>query len=360
VRSPKQPRLRDPDEEIPRLIEVLHRTESRLEELTAGEVDSVTSRDGRVLLLRRSQDRLRQGEAARQSAVLNALPLNIALLDGQGRIVSVNEAWRRYAQENGLQTPDRGVGANYLEICDRARGSDASEAREVARGIRSVLSGEARHFSCEYPCHTSAKRCWWRLIVAPLIGDRPNGVVVLHLDVSAEWQIELDLRASELRFRQMAESIRDVFFLNEAASGRALYISPAYEEIWGRRCTELYTNPEAWLESIHPEDRTTTQAQYLLGKSTGKFGYQFRIVRPDGTIRWIKARGFPVCDDAGVIVRIAGIAQDITERKRAEQEVRELDRRISDMIGKMQLLSVMLDDQARITYCNDYFLALSG
>jgi PAS domain S-box-containing protein len=233
--APKQPRLCDPDEEIPGLIEVLHRAESRLEELTAGEVDAVTSRDGRVLLLRRSQDRLRQSEASRQSAILNALPVNVALLNSQGRIVSVNEAWRRYARENGLQTPGAGVGANYVEICDRARGSDGSEARDVARGIRSVLSGEVRHFSREYPCHTSTKRSWWRLMVAPLIGDRPNGAVVLHLDVSAE-----------------------------------------------------------------------------------------------------------------------------SERRRAEQELRELDRRVSDMLGKMQLLSVMLDDQARITYCNDYFLRLTG
>lgn len=233
--APKQPRLCDSDEEIPGLIEVLHSTESRLEELTAGEVDAVTSRDGRVLLLRRSQDRLRQSEASRQSAILNALPVNVALLNSQGCIVSVNEAWRRYARENGLQTPGAGVGANYVEICDRARGSDASEAQDVARGIRSVLSGAARHFSREYPCHSSTKRSWWRLMVAPLIGDRPNGVVVLHLDVSAE-----------------------------------------------------------------------------------------------------------------------------SERWQAEQEVRELDRRISDMLGKMQLLSVMLDDQARITYCNDYFLRLTG
>ena len=233
--APKQPRLCDSDEEIPGLIEVLHSTESRLEELTAGEVDAVTSRDGRVLLLRRSQDRLRQSEASRQSAILNALPVNVALLNSQGCIVSVNEAWRRYARENGLQTPGAGVGANYVEICDRARGSDASEAQDVARGIRSVLSGAARHFSREYPCHSSTKRSWWRLMVAPLIGDRPNGVVVLHLDVSAE-----------------------------------------------------------------------------------------------------------------------------SERWQAEQELRELDRRISDMLGKMQLLSVMLDDQARITYCNDYFLRLTG
>jgi diguanylate cyclase (GGDEF)-like protein/PAS domain S-box-containing protein len=357
--APKQPRSCDPDEEIPGLIEALHKTESRLEELTAGEVDSVTSRDGRVLLLRRSQDRLRRSEASRQSAILDALPVNVALLDGQGRIVSVNEAWRRYARENGLQTPDAGVGASYLEICDRARGSDVSEARAVARGIRSVLSGEAQHFNLEYPCHTSARKSWWRLMVAPLMGDRPNGVVIIHLDVSVECQIALDLRASELRFRQMAESIRDVFFLYDASTGRNLYISPAYEEIWGRPCADLRTNPEAWLESIHPEDRATIRAQYLLGKSTNKFAYEFRIVRPDGAIRWIKARGFPVCDEAGVTVRLAGIAQDVTEREHAEQEVRELDRRMSDMLGKMQLLSVMLDDQARITYCNDYFLALT-
>ena len=119
---------------------------------------------------------------------------------------------------------------------------------------------------------------------------------------------------SESRFRQMAENIRDVFFLRDADSGRMLYISPAYEEIWGRSCESLYANPESWTEAIHPDDRASTYEKYKKGMSAGKYEFEYRIVRPDGSIRWIEARGFPVRDDAGKIVRITGVAKDITEQ----------------------------------------------
>ena len=96
---------RTPTEEVSALIETLHETGQRLEELTAGEVDTVTNRDGRTILLRRAQDQLRHNEAAKQAAILNALPAHIALLDSQGLIISVNEAWRRFGRANALQAP---------------------------------------------------------------------------------------------------------------------------------------------------------------------------------------------------------------------------------------------------------------
>ncbi|MDP2708416.1 MAG: hypothetical protein Q8O70_13075, partial [Burkholderiales bacterium] len=128
----------DANEEVSALIETLHRTGQRLEELTAGEVDTVADREGRTFLLRRAQEQLRHSEAAKQAAILNALPAHIALLDTQGRIISVNEAWRRFGSANVLHGPGQGIGLNYLEICDSARGDDASDAHQVAAGIRSV------------------------------------------------------------------------------------------------------------------------------------------------------------------------------------------------------------------------------
>ena len=169
-----------------------------------------------------------------------------------------------------------------------------------------------------------------------------------------------DLLENQERFRQMAENIRDVFFLIDAESNRMLYISPAYEEIWGRSRESLYANPESWTEAIHPDDRASTYENYKKGMSSGTFEYEYRIVRPDGSIRWIKLRGFPVRDAAGRIVRIAGVAEDITQRKHAAQELRESERRFSDMLGNVQLVSLMLDREARITYCNEYLLRLTG
>ena len=249
---------RDANEDVFALIEVLHETEQRLEEMTAGKLDAVVDRHGRPFLLRRPQEQLRHIAAANQAVILNALPAHIALLDARGRIISVNEAWRRFGSAHVTQGPGYGIGLNYLEVCDGARGDGSSEAHQAAAGIRSVLSGGVKSFSIEYPCHSPTEQRWFLLMVRPLAGDRPNGAVVMHLDVTAERQTEESLRASESLFRQLAENIHDVFFLVHADSNRTLYVSPAYEKIWGRSCESAYANPDSWAEAIHPDDRAST------------------------------------------------------------------------------------------------------
>jgi diguanylate cyclase (GGDEF)-like protein len=170
--------------EVLALIETLHEVGQRLEELTAGEVDTVTNRDGRTVLLRRAQEHLRHNEAAKQAAILNALPAHIALLDAQGTIISVNEAWRKFASANVLQGPGYGVGLNYLEICDRAQGDGAVMAQQVGAGIRSVLAGMAIIVSFEYPCHSPTEKRWFQMAVTPLAETSPHGAVVMHLDIT--------------------------------------------------------------------------------------------------------------------------------------------------------------------------------
>jgi PAS domain S-box-containing protein len=349
----------DENADIAALIETLHQAEQRVAELTAGEVDTVADRDGRPLLLRRPQEQLRHIEAAKQAAILNALPAHIAVLDGRGFIVSVNEAWRRLPSANVIQGPGYGIGLNYLEICDSARGTGSSKAHQVAEGIRSVLGGGDTRFSIEYPCHSPTEQRWFLLTVTPLADDHPSGAVVMHVDITAERQTEESLRASELRFRQVAENIRDVFFLQNLDSSQIYYVSPAYEQIWGRTCESLYADPTSWADSIHPDDLDHAFAKFNEGRNTG-VDYEFRIRRPDGEIRWIHIRGFPILDDAGNPYRTAGVASDITQRKQASDELLESERRFSDMLGTVELVSLILDREARITYCNDYLLRLTG
>lgn len=132
-------------------------------------------------------------------------------------------------------------------------------------------------------------------------------------------------KESELRFRQLAENLREVFFLISADGSQMLYISPEYERIWGRSCASLYQNPLAWTEAIHPDDKPRILAMVEQRTETGSFEYEYRIVRPDGTLRTIRARGFGVLDEAGALTRIAGLAEDVTEQKRAEDEIRQLN-----------------------------------
>ncbi len=135
-----------------------------------------------------------------------------------------------------------------------------------------------------------------------------------------------DLRDSETRFRQLAENIREVFFLIDPANTKMLYVSPAYEEVWGRSCASLYAEPNSWIDSIHVDDRERIRLMFEDSLQSGRFEYEYRIVREDGVRRWIWARGFPIRNEAGRIYRIAGVAEDITERKRSEEKIQRLNR----------------------------------
>ena len=190
IKPRKLPLPKDANAEISSLIDVLHKTGQRLEQLTAGEVDSVSDREGRTFLLRHAQEELRHTEAAKQAAILDALPAHIALLDAHGFIVSVNEAWRGFACVDAVHGPGHRVGANYLEICDRAQGDGSSEAYQAAKGIRSVLSGGVKSFSIEYPCNSQSEKLWLLMMVTPLGGDYPNGAVVMHLNITERKKTE--------------------------------------------------------------------------------------------------------------------------------------------------------------------------
>lgn len=145
----------------------------------------------------------------------------------------------------------------------------------------------------------------------------------LERQIAARIQIEIALRESEERFRQLAEHIREVFWVYGMVEERLIYISPAYEEVWGHSIEALHERPRDWIEAIHPDDRLRVEAVVQLAtQTTGRVDDEFRIVRPDGALRWIWARGFPVRDDAGYVYRIAGLSEDITARKLAEDQMR--------------------------------------
>ncbi len=146
-----------------------------------------------------------------------------------------------------------------------------------------------------------------------------DGVI---FDITERRQTEEALRESEERFRQLAEHIREVFWMCDPDITQMHYVSPAYEEIWGRPCQSLYAEPRSFLEAIHPEDREHFLAISQQRMRTG-YDVEYRVVRPDGRIRWIRDRAFPIRDEAGEVYRVAGLAQDITGRKRAEEALRQ-------------------------------------
>lgn len=185
------------------------------------------------------------------------------------------------------------------------------------------------------------------------------------------------LKESESRFRQLAENIREVFWVVSPDWQTVEYISPTYEEVWGRSCQSLYDNPRSWMEVIPAEDRREIE-RYIQEATAGEFTEivfpLFRVERPDGTSRWIAARGFAVFNEAGQIFRIAGIAEDITEKKLAEEALKRakenLEIRVEERTEEIsRLLSaveqspnvvVITDCDGIIEYVNPKFSSIYG
>lgn len=173
-------------------------------------------------------------------------------------------------------------------------------------------------------------------------------------------QAEAALRESEERFRQLTENIREVFWMNKPDYSELLYISPAYETVWGRTRESLYKDPRSFLDPIHPDDRERAITLIEQGGSRG-FELEYRIVWPNGDIRWIWDRGFPIKNDAGEVYRIAGIAEDITERKQSEAALKESEERFRQIAENIQDVIWICDSRyQKVLYVNPAYEVIWG
>lgn len=145
---------------------------------------------------------------------------------------------------------------------------------------------------------------------------------------------EIEARADEVqdRFRQFAENSREIFWMADLKTRRMIYLSPGYQKLWGR--TSFYQSPQDWLAQIVPEDRERVWEAAQTKQLTGEYDLVYRLRRPDGSLRWIHDRAFPVRDASGEVARIAGIMDDITDRKLIEKELIEISDREQCRFGQ--------------------------
>jgi PAS domain S-box-containing protein len=166
-------------------------------------------------------------------------------------------------------------------------------------------------------------------------------------------QAEENLRKSEERFREMADHIREVFWLFDWKKQEVIYVSPAYEAIWGRSIEDLYNRYQEWGESIYPDDlEYATETFEKIVQTGGGEKREYRIVQPGGSVRWISDRGFAIRDEKGSVVRIAGIAEDVTDRKQAEVALRESEERFRELAELMPQTVFEMDLEGKLTFVN--------
>ncbi len=458
----------DSGSELNSLIETLRRTDSRLEELTGGTVDAVTDSAGKTHLLRHAQERLRKLELAKQNTILNALPEMIAVLDPLGVISSVNDAWKRAVQSQGLAGLSQTIGKNYLEVCENAQGYQSSEAHTVARGIRHLLEGREKSFSIEYSCHSGEEQQWFALTASVRADNLLSGVIIMHRDItertlrehsSKRFRSVMDtsseaillLRSRPLRFidanwtachmlgysraelletdpafildasadlvkrgwdwinaktriaesfettlrrkdgstveveaRQQAEEYESelivVWVLHDLSPHRkseaavaenrqrlALATAAAHLGIWDWKlltdemvCDErmyaLYgtvqtpgiSHVETWKRGIHPDDRAMVDAAIKRAVAGPEdFDCEFRVVWPEGQVRYLEAHAFVQRAEDGSPIRMVGVNRDITDRKTAAIKISRLNR-VTSVLSKINALTVRVRNRKEL------------
>ena len=158
----------------------------------------------------------------------------------------------------------------------------------------------------------------------------------------------------EQQFRQLTGNIQAVFWISTPDGRSKQYVSPGYEEIWGRSASALQRQPLAWLEAIHEEDHARV-CEALVKQAWGEYDEEYRVVRPDRSLRWVRDRAFPVRDQSGQVYRIVGLAEDITKNKKTEEQLRAATVMLSSLIDHLQSGVVVEDVARRITHVNQAF-----
>ncbi len=254
----------------------------------------------------------------------------------------------------------------YFEALTSGRAIDAGDARIDPRtaefltvylkplGVHAMLDaairvgGEVVGAVCHEDCQ--GKREWNELEVA---GATELAAQMAHAILNHRRRLaESALRESEHRFRQLAEHISNsVFWLSAADNHQTFYVSPSYGEIWGRSVEDLYRSPGSWLKSVHPEDRARVEMARPL-QVLGRYDIEFRIIRPDGTLRWIRDRAFPVMNERGEVYRLSGVAEDITFRKEQSQAIEASEKKYRDLVETSNDLIWAVDVEGRWTFVN--------
>ncbi len=195
-----------------------------------------------------------------------------------------------------------------------------------------VLHGEMGGNALVFGCNSAIRASAFAVItwLSARLGreSRTLGRVVEQRTARLQSAVERHEQTSELLdeatqlFRQVTENIADVFWVTDPSKREVEYVSPGFERVWGRSCGDLRASPSVWIEGIHHEDRERVTRSMLTKQVRGEYDEEYRVARTDGTVHWVHDRAFPVKDANGAVYRLVGIAEDITERKRAEQFLR--------------------------------------
>jgi two-component system cell cycle sensor histidine kinase/response regulator CckA len=240
-------------------------------------------------------------------------------------------------------------GATYTEFMQAIHADDRPRVQQAFdRALREDVLVEI-----EYRVAARDGSIRWREAKGRVFRDeagKPLRMRGVSRDITKRKAAEQAVHDSEERFRQLAENIGEVMWMSDCELNRQLYISPAYEAIWGRSRASLYENPRSFIDAVHPEDRARVVA-FVQDQRQRAAALEYRIIRPDGTVRWVRDRGVPIRDAAGRVYRVTGIASDITRLKAAEDALRRahdsLEQEVAKRTTELSQTNAQLQEEIR-------------
>ena len=291
-------------------------------------------------------------------AIMDSLSSSIAVLDEQGNIIHINQAWRQFAQENdGGADLAKGIGQNYFDACRLA--ADLPEARDIPDAMLEVLNGYRQQFMQEYPCDSPDIQRWFRLEVLPLLGAK--GLVTQHIDITERKQLENNLREKE-RFLADSQAVAHVgSWMLDIATGILRWSAEAYRIYGLSPETDTPLNLVKFLELLHPEDRPAMQNwcdACLAGKNPEEL--EFRTSPAKSAPRWLLGRGQLETDTDGRPKRMIGTVQDISQQKAAKEALQNSEARFRGYFNLNMIGIAITSAQKKWLEINDRMCNIFG
>jgi len=254
------------------------------------------------------------------------------------------------------------------EVIDRVEELSANIHHEdvprVMAAMQAHFEGKTEFFEEEYRIH--CKDDSWKWVLGRGLGRRDATGRVVRMagsesDITERKKTQLTIKESEQRFRDLAEHIQEVFWMMDQKLTRILYVNPIIEKVWGCSTESIYADPLTRVEAIVEEDKERVLALFTpIQLQRGEFDIEYRICRPDGSVRWIHDRAFPIHNIQGEVERFAGIAVDITQRKKVEERLRDSQERYRLVMESSPSGMAVVDTNGIITLVNQLTESIFG
>jgi PAS domain S-box-containing protein len=250
--------------------------------------------------------------------ILDHAPIMISFTGEDGQVKMVSREWERTL----------GWTREEIQRCGIDIFTECYPDPLVRREVMSFIAAAKSEWAYFKPRARDGRTLDTRWVEVPLSDGTSFGIGV---EITEQERIDEALRESQREFRQLADHLLEVLWIVDLKTDRVLFVNPAYEQIWGRTCESLYRDPRSFMDGIHPEDRPRFLDAYeAQTRRKSPLNIRYRVIRPDGSTRWIRDRSFPVRDASGEVYRFVGIAEDITEQARTDEDLRRIESHLTE------------------------------